>query len=154
MDNPQDIEFDFEDRQLLGRLSHKYASDLEAVKELIKRGAYINAKSKLDGETVFYKATEWNTENFSAEVLEYLIVSAGADINVSYSPLWEAAILNRIDLVAVYLKHGANPNFIIDEGMSLLDEIEAENVYPEKQFDYEELIELLVKHGAKTYDEI
>ncbi|HET8858937.1 hypothetical protein [Marivirga sp.] len=51
--NPQDKEFTFPNRQLLGRLTHSFASDLEAVKSHIAEGGYINAKSAIEGQTIF-----------------------------------------------------------------------------------------------------
>lgn len=69
----KDNEYTFENKQLLGRLTHSFASDLEAVKSHIADGGDINAKSAIDGETIFHRAFNLNSEELSDEVIIYLI---------------------------------------------------------------------------------
>lgn len=78
----------------------------EAIKELVKLGGKINAKSD-ENNTPIMLAIKNGVESSFIE----LMVQLGADINKGPSePLGEAAAMGNEDLVRCLLNHGANPN--------------------------------------------
>ncbi|KAJ9655522.1 hypothetical protein H2198_005613 [Neophaeococcomyces mojaviensis] len=83
--------------------------NIEFLEMYIKHGGDVNALL-LDGDTSFIKAM---TRTSSAELVE-LMLKSGADPNrktkSGKSPLLEALMARRLDIVTLLLDHGANPN--------------------------------------------
>ncbi len=78
--------------------------DVDSVRALIKAGANVKADANGSGWTPLHEAK-------NAQVAEELI-KAGADVNLNDrngSPLYRAAGNNRLDVVKMLLKYGANP---------------------------------------------
>ncbi|WKK75678.2 ankyrin repeat domain-containing protein [Marivirga salinae] len=147
--NPQDNEFTFPNRQLLGMLTHSKASDLEAVKELIAEGGDINAKSLIDGETIFYKALDINIEEISDEVIIYLIENYQPNLNENQgddmTPLEMAVMDNRVNLVRFMLSKGADLFMVGEEGLNIIEIAKGERTYHDIHktgIDYNEMVEL------------
>jgi ankyrin repeat protein len=118
--NPQDKEFSFLNRQLLGQLTHNFASDLEVVKKLIAEGGDINAKSANDGTSIFYKAIDINLEYISDDVIIYLIENYQPNLNEhpndGMTSMHEAIMQNRVTLVEFMLSKGADPFIVGEDG--------------------------------------
>jgi ankyrin repeat protein len=147
--NCQDKEFSFPNRQLLGRLTHNFASDLEAVKKLMVEGGDINAKSTIDGESIFYKAIDLNLEYISDEVIIYLIENHKPNLNEhpndGMTPLHEAIMLNRVALVEFMLSKGADPFIVGEDGLNLIETARNEKTYHDVHktgIDYTEMVKL------------
>jgi ankyrin repeat protein len=145
----KDNEFTFPNRQLLGRLTYNKASDLEAVKELIAKGGDINAKSLIDGETIFYKALDINIEEISDEVIIYLIENYQPNLNENQGddmiPLEMAVMDNRVNLVRFMLSKGADPFMVGEEGLNIIEIERGEKTYHDIHktgIDYNEMVEL------------
>ena len=145
----KDNEFTFPNRQLLGRLTHSKASDLEAVKELIAKGGDINTKSLIDGETIFYKALDINIEEISDEVVIYLIENYQPNLNENQgddmTPLEMAVMDNRVNLVHFMLSKGADPFMVGEEGLNIIEIARDEKTYHDIHktgIDYTEMVEL------------
>jgi ankyrin repeat protein len=145
----KDNEFTFPNRQLLGRLTYNKASDLEAVKELIAKGGDINAKSLIDGETIFYKALDINIEEISDEVIIYLIENYQPNLNENQGddmiPLEMAVMDNRVNLVRFMLSKGADPFMVGEEGLNIIEIARGEKTYHDIHktgIDYNEMVEL------------
>lgn len=148
--NPQDKKFTFANRQLLGRLTHSEASDLEAVKALIAKGGDINTKSAIDGETIFYKVLHNNFEEISDEVIIYLIENYDPNLNEHHNsgvtPLYLAMMENRVELVKFMLSKGADPHIKCELGLSIIDEARSKRVLHDTEnnrIDFTEMVELL-----------
>ncbi|MGJ3234279.1 ankyrin repeat domain-containing protein [Marivirga sp.] len=148
--NQQDKEYTFPNRQLLGSLTHSFASDLKAVKSHIAEGADINAKSLLDGETIFYKALDINIEEISDEVIIYLIENYQPDLNEyendGITPLYMAMMENKVELVRFMLSKGADPLIICDSGLTIIDEARSERAFNDTEgngIDFSEMVEVL-----------
>jgi ankyrin repeat protein len=148
----KDKEFSFPNSQLLGRLTHSFASDLEAVKKLIEEGGDINAKSTTDGETVFHRALNFNIEEISDEVIIYLIENYQPDLNEhendGITPLYMAMMENRVELVKYMLSKGADSMIKCDTGLTILDEARSERAFNNTEgngIDFSELVEVLEK---------
>jgi ankyrin repeat protein len=148
--NPQDKEFTFPNRQLLGRLTYNFASDLEAVKSHIAKGGDINAKSVIDGQTIFYKALDINIEEISDEVIIYLIENYNPDLNEhqgdGITSLYMAMMENRVELVKFMLSKGADPHIKCDSGYSIINEALCEKDYHDMHntgVDYAEMVEVM-----------
>jgi len=151
--NPQDKEFSFLNRQLLGRLTQNFASDLEAVKKLITKGGDINAKSAIDGETIFHRALNLNIEEISDEVIIYLIENHQPDLNEhendGITPLYMAMIENRVELVKYMLSKGADPEIKCETGLTILDEARSEKAFNDTEgngIDLMEMVNVLENH--------
>jgi len=148
--NPQDKEFTFPNRQLVGRLSHSFASDLEAVKSHIAEGGDVNAKSAIDGETIFHRALNLNLEEISDEVVIYLIENHNPDLNEhendGITPLYMAMMENRVELVKFMLSKGADPMVKCETGLTIIDEAWSEKAFNDTEnngIDFTEMVEVL-----------
>jgi ankyrin repeat protein len=148
------MEFTFPNRQLLGRLTHSFASDLEAVKSHIAEGGDINAKSAIDGETIFYKALDINIEEICDEVIIYLIENYQPDLNEHYNdgitPLYMAMMENRVELVKIMLSKGADPMVKCETGLTIIDEAQSERAFNDTEgngIDFSEMVEVLEAHS-------
>lgn len=114
---------------------------LNVVNLLIKNGAVITIKD-FAGTTALWRAT---TKKNNIEVIKILI-DLDADVNlVSHflgsSVLWNAVDNNQPDIVELLIKNGANINFKMESGWSLLAWA--------KEHKYNEVAEILIKYGAK-----
>jgi ankyrin repeat protein len=143
-------EFSFPNLQLLGQLIHNFASDLDAVKKLIAEGGDINAKSAIDGETIFYKAIDINLEYVSDEVIIYLIENHQPNLNEhpddGMTPMHEAIMQNRVVLVQFMLSKGADPFIVGEDGLNLIETARNEKTYHDVHKtgeDFTEMVELL-----------
>lgn len=142
-------EFTFPNRQLLGRLTHSFASDLEVGKSHIAEGGDINAKSAIDGQTIFYKALDINIEKISDEVIIYLIENYNPDLNEhqgdGITPLEMAVMDNRVNLVRFMLSKGADPFIVGEEGLNVIETARDEKTYHDIHktgIDYTEMVKL------------
>ncbi len=117
-----------------------FSEDLSIVKCLISKGADVNVKNG-NNETPLHTAVE--DENL--ELTKYL-VEKGANVNAKdkdgSTPLHFAAMKGKVDIAMVLLKHNANVNARTNWGMTVLG-------YAAD--DHQELVELLLAHGAAFY---
>lgn len=128
--------------------------NLEAVVELLKRGARVNAQDS-HGRTPLHficKDRNNNSKGYSEYRLEIakLLLQAGADPNIvdhdKQSPLYDASFIHWQPMMKLLVEHGANPNlanynkivaiqYAVSDRHSSLDEVK-----------------LLIEHGAKVED--
>ena len=148
--NPQNKELAFPNRQLLGQLTHSFASDLEAVKKLIAEDGDINAKSAITGETIFHRALDLNIEEISDEVIIFLIENYQPDLNEhendGITPLYMAMMENRVELVKFMLSKGADPLIKCELGHTVIDEAWSEKAFNDTEnngIDFTEMVEML-----------
>jgi ankyrin repeat protein len=148
--NQQNKEYTFPNRQLLGRLTHSFASDLQAVKSHIAEGADINAKSSIDGETIFHRALNLNIEEISDEVIIYLIENYQPELNEhendGITPLYIAIMENRVELVKFMLSKGGDPLIKCESRLTIIDEAWSEKAFNDTEnngIDFTEMVEVL-----------
>ncbi|MDG7052918.1 MAG: ankyrin repeat domain-containing protein, partial [Wolbachia endosymbiont of Alcedoecus sp.] len=93
--------------------------DLGKVKDNIRRGANVNAQSRLGWASVF-----WAIQKNNLNIVK-LLVNNGADINAkdneSWIPLHWAAQLSSLDVVKYIVERGANVNALTADGRTPLD---------------------------------
>jgi hypothetical protein len=142
------------------------------VLDLIQRGADPNFQEKPDRESFFSEQLlSWSEPPISLEAVEVLL-EGGADPNHDpgngMRPLYNACMARRPDVVAILLRHGADPNFIIEEHESLLDDVDFDRWVEESDIgtawekDYHqgsvkklgEILEILKAAGAKPMHEM
>ncbi|MBP7496217.1 MAG: ankyrin repeat domain-containing protein [Bacteroidales bacterium] len=155
--------------------------DENKIRELVKLGADVNYIDNNDDNSMLMDAVCLYSNKKKSLKLAKLLLELGADINYEiegWNALWEACLSKNIELVKFLLKNNANPNPVsVDEFESLLDFAQNEEDYclcsaGSKSFDnygsmakqkllflkdaniMKEIILLLKKYGAKTYDDI
>jgi hypothetical protein len=113
--------------------------DLTAVKELLRRGVDVNARTG-GGWTPLHVAAE----NGRVEIAE-LLISSGADVNArtkyGSTPLHEAARRGHADVVRLLLERGADPGMVDDYGRTPLDIA--------REYGYAEVISVIEEHLRK-----
>lgn len=107
---------------------HSVPLNHDLVFDLIQRGADPNFQEKAGEESFFSEfLCEWSDSPVFLEAVK-LLLEAGANPNHDpgdgIRPLCNACNARRPDLVAALLQFGADPNFIIEEHESLLDDVE------------------------------
>jgi len=134
--------------------------NLQAVKELVARGANLNAPSKEDdGETFFPRAVLLHHNH--DYIYELLQLGAKADVPDcdGATPLSLAVMGNDFLLAKMLLKAGANPNTIAyktEEPQTALDiAYDDYNVQDTKaeEMNLDAIVELIKQHGGKEYHE-
>ncbi|WP_419198621.1 ankyrin repeat domain-containing protein [Wolbachia endosymbiont of Rhagoletis cingulata] len=104
------------DRELLIAVEKE---DLGKVKDNIRRGANINAQSRLGWASVF-----WAIQKNNLNIVK-LLVNNGADINAkdneSWMPLHWAVQLGSLDVVKYLVERGANINALTADGRTSLE---------------------------------
>jgi hypothetical protein len=94
--------------------------DVAAVRALCARGADPNQMSGGNGWTLLLHAVHRNQLGTAAALLD-----AGADVNLPSSkrltPLMMAAGYGNREMVALFLRHGANPRAVDLDGLTALD---------------------------------
>lgn len=140
------IKRDSTGRSLLQRACKK--GDLEAVKNLISRGADAN-ESDFGGFTCLHEAALAG----HTEIVKFLIEN-GADVNKqaleagdSETPLMDAAENKHVETVKVLLANGADPNITNVDGFSALTKLY--HLQAEEE-NYDEVIGLLSAAANKT----
>ena len=121
-----------------------YYGHQEIIKELIAKGADVNARTN-EGDTSLHKAVAEGNK----EAVE-LLITAGADVNArndfEITPLHEATGSNlekgHLEITELLLANGADVN-AVDHGSTLLDYAKSDNP---------EIADTLRKHGGKTGD--
>lgn len=108
------------DTALLAHFTPRWAAATDSTPVLlamIEMGTDVRAPNALTGETVLHKAAEWNNVIIATALLDH-----GADVNArdhnGTTPLMQAAMSGlysdlyrpKDQVVALLLKHGANPN--------------------------------------------
>ncbi|WP_425385027.1 ankyrin repeat domain-containing protein [Wolbachia endosymbiont (group B) of Schoenobius gigantella] len=93
--------------------------DLGKVKDNLRRGANVNAQSRLGWASVF-----WAIQKNNSNIVK-LLVNNGADINAkdneSWMPLHWAVQLGSLDVVKYLVERGANINALTADGRTPLD---------------------------------
>ncbi|WP_341812896.1 ankyrin repeat domain-containing protein [Wolbachia endosymbiont (group A) of Cephus spinipes] len=104
------------DRELLIAVEKE---DLGKVKDNIRRGANVNAQSRLGWASVF-----WAIQKNNLNIVK-LLVNNGADINAkdneSWMPLHWAVQLGSLDVVKYFVERGANINALTADGRTSLE---------------------------------
>ncbi|WP_264686539.1 ankyrin repeat domain-containing protein [Wolbachia endosymbiont (group B) of Rhopobota naevana] len=104
------------DRELLIAVEKE---DLGKVKDNIRRGANVNAQSRLGWASVF-----WAIQKNNLNIVK-LLVNNGADINAkdneSWMPLHWAVQLGSLDVVKYLVERGANINALTADGRTSLE---------------------------------
>ncbi len=104
------------DRELLVAVEKE---DLGKVKDNIRRGANVNAQSRLGWASVF-----WAIQKNNLNIVK-LLVNNGADINAkdneSWMPLHWAVQLGSLDVVKYLVERGANINALTADGRTSLE---------------------------------
>ncbi|XP_028131929.1 uncharacterized protein LOC114327487 [Diabrotica virgifera virgifera] len=104
------------DRELLIAVEKE---DLGKVKDNIRRGANVNAQSRLGWASVF-----WAIQKNNSNIVK-LLVNNGADINAkdneSWMPLHWAVQLGSLDVVKYLVERGANINALTADGRAPLE---------------------------------
>ena len=121
--------------------------DLSMVKELVRRGADINAPPATNcGRTALQAAC--SADELNIELIHYLIelkadINAEAGIDGGVTALQGAAIQGYIDVATILLEHGADVNAeaAIEDGRTVLEGA--------AEYGRLDMIQLLVNHGAK-----
>jgi ankyrin repeat protein len=87
-------------------------SDFSKIKDLVHFGADINQANE-DGETPLARVCSNMEYKAMKDVIHYFI-SKGADVNKyetgGFTPLFNAILANRVEVVLLLLERGANPN--------------------------------------------
>jgi ankyrin repeat protein len=121
-----------------------HSRNLELAELLIRNGADINAVGPLGGQTPLHMAVA--AGNIS---LTTLFIAKGADVNIrnenGTTPLHEAARRGYKEIVEFLIEKGAQINSKDNDGMTPLAEALLSG--PKAR----EVVEILQKHGAKTY---
>lgn len=113
--------------------------DIDTVKNLLSKGADINAKLEGSKWTALHlAAAEGHTE------MVELLIERGADVNVKDAvkndPLRRAAINGHIKIVEILLYHGSNVNARGRYGLTAL--------MGAAQYGYTDIVKILVENGA------
>ena len=123
-------------QELIEEMNKGGRLDIQVVKDLIKRGADIKAKTVEDA-TVLHQASWFGDMELAKECLQ-----AGIDVNAKnewgWSPLAWAVRKNNIQLTELLIDSGADVNYKDCNGEGLLYYAESE-----------EMQALLKQHGAK-----
>jgi ankyrin repeat protein len=121
-----------------------HSRNLELAELLIRNGADLSAAGPLGGQTPLHMAVA--AGNMS---LTTLFIAKGADVNVrnesGATPLHEAARRGYKEIVEFLIEKGAQINAKDEDGMTPLAEALLND--PKAR----EVVEILQKHGAKTY---
>jgi ankyrin repeat protein len=130
-------ERDISDQMIIAARSN----DIRKVRELIERGADVNAKENVTGEgdtALFHAAAAGYTE------VAKVLIEKGAKLNGpagSMTPLIMAASGGHADTVEVLIKTGANVNAKDDQGHTALTDAARKNHF--------EVVKLLIENGAE-----
>lgn len=132
--------------------------NLQVVKDLVARGANLNAPSQEDdGETIFTRALLLNHNHDYLHDLLQLGAKADVPDCDGGTPLSLAVMANDFLLVQMLLKAGANPNTIAykhDEPQTALDIACGDYCVQESksaEMNLDAIVQLLKEHGGKEY---
>jgi len=114
-------------------------SDLEAVKDVLEKGADVNARG-IRGHSALLGAVDGNSTEIALE-----LISRGADVNVVYvdtawHPLLDAARHNNLRVATALLDCGAHINKAEKNGFTPL--------HVAATYGHLDMVQLLVKRGA------
>lgn len=112
--------------------------DLNKVKELLGKGANVNAREKVTGEgqpALFHAASYGHTE------IVKLLIEKGANVNAKPPALTVAAWAGHAETVRVLLEAGAMVNAEDDGHTALTDAVRK---------DHRQVVQLLLVHGANV----
>lgn len=137
-------------RYLVHQYDRKENTLLKMLEILVKNGADVNMLDKQGSAPLHYALETWLLPPERVLNIEKFLIDHGADVNLQNAdgntPLHIAVEWNY-QLAELLLENGANVNIINKMGMTPLDiVINREN--------YENIAELLLKHGAKTSKEL
>jgi ankyrin repeat protein len=147
--------YEFSKKELDNALYNEFCKDKldkKKIKALIEQGANINNEENYIGTNLFAAIVMHQIETeFNPDALQ-LLIDLGADINHEicddcFNCLVWACSNSMPQMVEFLLKAGIDPNCFDKElNCSLLDWVIADNSII---FDLTEVIELLIKYGAK-----
>jgi ankyrin repeat protein len=114
------------------------------IKELVEKGANVNAREGYLGHTALIHASTNKNKGFS-EVVRFLI-EKGADVNAfdknGYTPLISAAMYGLLDSVQTLIEKGADVNARNNDGVRAL-------TYA-AMYGHTDVVRLLIKNGANV----
>ena len=150
------------DNELFIETSKKYP-DEDIIKQLIQKGANINAVNCIDDTVIGNIIRSMDEEKTDIKYLK-LLIELGADVNLrvgGVNCLFNAVHTYRKDIFELLLEEGAEPNCIIDdEGCTILDMVIDDKYFCEMENDLneakiqKEIEDLLISYGAKQSKEL
>ncbi|MDR1543454.1 MAG: hypothetical protein LBS50_03385 [Prevotellaceae bacterium] len=152
------------DNALFNEVLSKNPSE-QKICNLITNGANVNAIDNYDNSILMCLFGNMSSGERPLNLpLVKLLIDLGVDLNYEQDGtncLYVACLTCKVALVELLLQSGANPNCIVDEPESLLDWAEFEqrfatwDNYGQTYIDgMGEIIDLLVKYGAKHREEM
>jgi len=132
----------------------------QEIENLITQGANINAVDEHDESILFEVLFYQDYLGVNLEIIQYLI-DLGADVNhkiEGFNSLYHAGLTQNKDLVELLIKNGADVNCVsTDVPESLLNWAEfdaGEYIGDPSQNMMEEVVQILIKYGAKRLSDI
>jgi ankyrin repeat protein len=123
-------------------MSFAHMGRTDLVKELLEKGADVNAKDKIGWTPLIYAAQGWPREH--ADTVKFLL-DRGADVNArdasGRTPLMYAARAGHVEVVKLLLKKGADVN--------AMDRTRATAMTWSCRSGHRDIVRLLTGHGAQ-----
>lgn len=122
------------------------ASDLAKIKELLAKGARVDARDKDKATALIYAVCRQRLD------IAELLIAKGADVNVQgyrqETPLWYAVGRMNVELVKLLLDKGARPDAINQSGWTIMQNVSQSGGKKRKQI-IAMLEEALAKLGKR-----
>jgi ankyrin repeat protein len=97
------------------------ASDLAKIKDLLAKGANVDARDQDKNTPLFYAVGREKVE------IAQFLISKGANVNAQgyrqQTPLYNAVGRMNVDLVKLLLDHGARPDAVTQSGWTIMDNV-------------------------------